>query len=55
MSAAVVPLDPASPAGVAASQHITQVLAEIWVAIRRREQGTQKTPGAFATADSGRA
>lgn len=36
MSAKVAPLDPDSPAGIAAAEALTQTLAEIWVAIRRR-------------------
>lgn len=36
MSAAVTPLDPESPAGIAAAERITQVLGEIWLNICQR-------------------
>jgi hypothetical protein len=48
VSAAIKPLDPASPAGKAAAAHLTDVLAEIQVAIWRRERATAN---ASATTD----
>lgn len=36
MSAVIVPLDPDSPAGIAAAERLTQVLGEIWLAICER-------------------
>lgn len=43
MSATVVPLDPASPAGIAAAERITETLGQIWLNICERRAAKSAT------------
>lgn len=53
MSAVVLPLDPASPAGIAAAEALSQALAEIQVAVWRRTAASEPgTPDGHAPAVS---
>lgn len=54
MSANVRPLDPASPEGMAAAERISDVFADIWLAILARRAAKAATPRVSASALSAR-